>query len=184
MKLLFWEKIFITKYDWVSKICIEIFILIIFREILEYFWWINYFPFKFKKWWRKNLLATVRIKFLEYEFLFKRWFLYLENRPLRNCPLRFCFIFIFFHHSDMFIHWRLIYRVFQKEDCKLLISTFFTTLSIKARIFVAIYFLWQRLNIFFSPVLLWTAPISNMEFLSRLFRSNIKFDGIIDLKNV
>lgn len=94
------------------------------------------------------------------------------------------FLFFFFHHSDIFIHWRLIYRVFQKEDCKLLISTFFTTLSIKARIFVAIYFLWQRLNIFFSPVLLWTAPISNMEFLSRLFRSNIKFDGIIDLKNV
>lgn len=97
--------------------------------------------------------------------------MYLENRPLRNCPLRFCFIFIFFfHHSDMFIHWRLIYRVFQKEDCKFLISTFFTTSSVKARIFVAIYFLWQRLNIFFSPVLLWTAPISNMEFLNRLFR--------------
>lgn len=111
--------------------------------------------------------------------------MYLENRPLRNCPLRFCFIFIFFfHHSDMFIHWRLIYRVFQKEDCKLLISTFFTTSSVKTRIFVAIYFFWQRLNIFFSPVLLWTAPISNMEFLSRLFRSNIKFDGIIDLKNI
>lgn len=46
----------------------------------------------------------MRIKFLEYEFLFKRWFLYLENRPLRNCPLRFCFIFIFFFSPQWHVH--------------------------------------------------------------------------------